>query len=447
VLAALLLAAACAYVLLEPWHGPTVLALSEQHGIDAGDLPALPLIALALALSRSWDGGARPRWWAGGRTAAVAALALGVLLLAGLLDPRIGSPLVPAGGGTFNRTTEQVSGRRAEPVGRWSHLAVTYDGARIRMYVNGVEAASRPASGPIRGTTDPLWIGGNRPYGEYFRGVIDELRVYDRALSPGEVRAAMTTPIRAHARAPGLVAAYGFDDVKGRNVRDASGSGNAGTIQGARWTASGRFGGGIRFDGSGEVVRVPASPALNLTRDMTLAGWIKPSESQSGWRTVLARQTDAYTLMAGGGRNDVSRLNTLDRARFVLVILLAVWTASLLAAGHAAWATGRGGWYWPVALFMLGSLVDVTFAHLDALTGPALVAAWLGATSGRGAERVCLYALAVVFAAVTILAIGDPGALPLPRDADGPVRSAALGLLLATVAGLSLRRSPEPSWG
>ena len=61
---------------------------------------------------------------------------------------------------------------------------MTYNGAALRLYVDGTETSSRSVSGEILKTSDPLWIGGNRPYGEYFRGVIDEVRVYDRALNP-----------------------------------------------------------------------------------------------------------------------------------------------------------------------------------------------------------------------------------------------------------------------
>jgi hypothetical protein len=49
---AVLLGAACAVVLWELWHGPVLLPLSVHHGVDAGDLPALPLLALAVALIR-----------------------------------------------------------------------------------------------------------------------------------------------------------------------------------------------------------------------------------------------------------------------------------------------------------------------------------------------------------------------------------------------------------
>ena len=64
---ALLLGAACATFLLEPWHGPVVLWLSENHGIHAGDLPALPLVAFALAVGRAHVRGTPPRDQSGGR--------------------------------------------------------------------------------------------------------------------------------------------------------------------------------------------------------------------------------------------------------------------------------------------------------------------------------------------------------------------------------------------
>ena len=49
----LLLGAACALLLHQSWHGPIILSLSSSHGIDAGDIPALALFALGLAIATS----------------------------------------------------------------------------------------------------------------------------------------------------------------------------------------------------------------------------------------------------------------------------------------------------------------------------------------------------------------------------------------------------------
>jgi hypothetical protein len=194
---ALLLTVACAVVLWASWHGPVVLGLSDGHGIDAGDLPALPLTALAVAISytRARDALVASRWSMGRRAQAASAVVLGGLLLLVGVDLRSDPPLVPAGGGTFDGSTQHADGRQADSVDRWSHVALTYDGAQLRLYVDGTQVSSRMTTGTILRTTDPLWIVGNRPYGEYFEGMIDEVRVYDRALSPSELHTEMSTPI------------------------------------------------------------------------------------------------------------------------------------------------------------------------------------------------------------------------------------------------------------
>jgi hypothetical protein len=77
----------------------------------------------------------------------------------------------------------------------WTHLAATYDGTTLRLYVNGVQAGSRAVSGAIQVSNRPLRIGGNSVWGEWFAGRIDEVRIYRRALSAAEVQADMTTPV------------------------------------------------------------------------------------------------------------------------------------------------------------------------------------------------------------------------------------------------------------
>jgi chitodextrinase len=103
--------------------------------------------------------------------------------------------LRPSGGATLGGAFQWVSGPTASPVNAWTHVAVTYDGSILRLYVNGTQVATAVASGTIESSSSPLWIGGNNPYGEYFQGVIDEARVYNRALSAAEVQAAMNTPL------------------------------------------------------------------------------------------------------------------------------------------------------------------------------------------------------------------------------------------------------------
>jgi len=71
----------------------------------------------------------------------------------------------------------------------WSHLAVTYDGAWLRIYVNGEERANRTATGTVVVSPEPVHLGQN------FAGTLDEVRLYQRTLSAAEVALDMATPV------------------------------------------------------------------------------------------------------------------------------------------------------------------------------------------------------------------------------------------------------------
>jgi hypothetical protein len=108
------------------------------------------------------------------------------------------NPSRPAGYIRNGSDIEAAAGP-ALPVGVWTHIAVTYDGATIRLYVNGVLRSSQASAGSIAASTAPLRIGGNTvfssPGTEYFAGLIDEVRVYNRALNAAEIAADMNTPL------------------------------------------------------------------------------------------------------------------------------------------------------------------------------------------------------------------------------------------------------------
>ena len=97
-----------------------------------------------------------------------------------------------------NSTTDQgvrQTSHTAIPLNGWTHIATTYDGASQRFYINGVLVATKAQTGSIAVGNQPLRIGGNNVSGEFFRGVIDEVRIYNRALSLAEIGADMVTPI------------------------------------------------------------------------------------------------------------------------------------------------------------------------------------------------------------------------------------------------------------
>ncbi len=88
-----------------------------------------------------------------------------------------------------------VQGPDALPLNTWTHLALTYDGAVLRLYENGVEVGTQSVAGAIATSSGPLQIGGNAVWGEYFSGRIDEVRLYSRALTSTEIQSDMTQAI------------------------------------------------------------------------------------------------------------------------------------------------------------------------------------------------------------------------------------------------------------
>ena len=91
-----------------------------------------------------------------------------------------------------------VRGSAPLPVSTWTHLATTYDGSQLRLFVNGSQVATRAVAGAMPNSNGPLQIGGNRVWPEWFKGQIDDVRVYNRALSASELQTDMNTPVGRH---------------------------------------------------------------------------------------------------------------------------------------------------------------------------------------------------------------------------------------------------------
>lgn len=82
------------------------------------------------------------------------------------------------------------------PLNTWSHVAATYGNGQMQIYVNGQLVGSSNVTGSITSTSNPFRIGGNTVYeDEYFRGLIDEVRIYNRPLNIGEIQYNMSRPV------------------------------------------------------------------------------------------------------------------------------------------------------------------------------------------------------------------------------------------------------------
>ena len=89
-----------------------------------------------------------------------------------------------------------IGGPGADPVAglvslnEWAHLACTYDRVAVRLFVNGAEVATSPATQPIPTTSAPLGIGKlDGATTKNFDGLIDEVEIFNRALTAAEIKA------------------------------------------------------------------------------------------------------------------------------------------------------------------------------------------------------------------------------------------------------------------
>ena len=129
-----------------------------------------------------------------------------------------------------------MSAPKSVKEGVWQHWVATYDGSALILYLNGMQAAQQPASGPL-GTSGELYLGhdfiANSPsYKRYFNGMMDEVQVYDKALSAEEVKALHGAQLKgfvAPAAAPTVLSACGRISAAGAYTLDGTLKTSSGT--------------------------------------------------------------------------------------------------------------------------------------------------------------------------------------------------------------------------
>ena len=155
-------------------------------------------------------------------------------------------------------------------------MAGTYDGKEQRLYINGVRVGvavvNRPTTGWLPG--NEVTIGGP---GQTMNGLIDEVSIYNRALTDAEIRSHFAAGGTGMAKVPftpvpapaGLVGWWPGDG----NANDLAG-GNTGILINAS-TRPGYVGDAFAFSGQNSYVQVPRSPVIDaITNALTLEAWV-----------------------------------------------------------------------------------------------------------------------------------------------------------------------------
>ena len=201
------------------------------------------------------------------------------------------------------------------PVGQWSFVACVTDQAnnQVRLYVNGVLDATGSMGGrTVRNRNYPFRIG--KQIGQQvnfsFNGSIDDVRIYNRALSAAEIQQIYSKESANPAEAElnsGLVADYPFNG----NANDLSGNNNPGTVHNSTLTTD-RFGvpnSAYDFNGSNGFIDVPQNTGFDLTTNFALSAWIYQRGTVSGGYRIFDKldavtpgfALDTYSCSGGSG--------------------------------------------------------------------------------------------------------------------------------------------------
>ena len=187
-------------------------------------------------------------------------------------------------------TFEAVGSNAGIPTGVYTHVAATYDGTTIRIYINGtLDVSQASAIGTLaQANTQPLYLGGVAG-SNHFNGAADEIEIFSRALSQSEIQAIVNAGSAGHCKPalpppatectppPSGMAAWLTGDGTGLDV---SGNNNNGVLGTQTTFAAGVVGQAFQFDatnGNASVVTVPDSPSLHITTALTIDAWIKPT--------------------------------------------------------------------------------------------------------------------------------------------------------------------------
>lgn len=156
---------------------------------------------------------------------------------------------------------------------QWHHYAGVYSPSTgaLSIYVDGVSSGPATVTGTIGTSSSIVSIG--QDLGRYFSGLMDDVRIYNQALTASQIKEIATLN-------SGLVLRHAYDESSGTTKSwDASGYGKNGTLTNMNVSTawgSGIVSGALSFDGTSSYVIVPA---VSSTQEFTASCWAKSNTS------------------------------------------------------------------------------------------------------------------------------------------------------------------------
>lgn len=178
----------------------------------------------------------------------------------------------------FNGSTYYDAGWTDSGIGagEWHHVVGTFDGTTIRLYVDGTLKASTAAFAAALAPAPS----GNLNLGHQQAGRLFDARVYNRAISHGEI-----------ANLYGLVGHWKLDEISGTLAADSSGSELHGTYQNSPTLGQSNFGTNlgtsVSFDGTDDYVDLPDMD-FDYSNGFSYSGWMKPTVAPASFAPIIA---------------------------------------------------------------------------------------------------------------------------------------------------------------
>jgi hypothetical protein len=279
----------------------------------------------------------------------------------------------------FVNTSQSVS---AIDDNQWHFLVGRYDGSNIELWIDGVRDPGYQAysSLTMANTTNELQIGGDCSgvgigNGYEWPGLIDEVRVYTRAITPAEIKQLYNMgQVKLNTSQSGRVTSglIGYWSFNGPDISwstntayDRSGQGNNGTITNMSTSSSptiGKVGQALNFDGVNDFIPLPSNPIGANT--VTVCAWMKTS-TLSTWQNIVSDDNflfgpyndgnNSIVVSSNGGGTVIFSANnslTVDTWYHVCVVRLSSGTATVYINGVQSGTPGTTGT--PVAGGTLG---------------------------------------------------------------------------------------------
>jgi hypothetical protein len=130
-------------------------------------------------------------------------------------------------GFTNSGTSTSVTSSENLSLNKWTHIAATYDGSSLKVYVNGTLTGTVANSSGLPAGVDTWYLGRSANGSSYFPGTMDEIRIWNSARSQSDINARKNRTISTVLE---LVGYYKLDESSGNTAADATRFGYDGTV-------------------------------------------------------------------------------------------------------------------------------------------------------------------------------------------------------------------------